>query len=87
MNQSHSTTNRRTFKHLTPFERRKIAALHNEDLSIQAIADAVGCHKSTISREQNGVPLLKTGRKPFEAYFPDTAQLCYEENRKAVMPS
>ncbi|MFJ7974505.1 helix-turn-helix domain-containing protein [Peribacillus sp. NPDC096379] len=49
--QSHSTTNKRTFKRLTLFDRGKIAALHDEGKSIQAIADAAGCHKSTISCE------------------------------------
>lgn len=33
----------------TPFDRRKIATLHAEGKSMQAIANAVGCHKSTIS--------------------------------------
>lgn len=58
---------------------------YDEGLSIQAIADAVGCHKSTISRElkRGTVTQMKTGREPFEACFPDTAQICYEENRKA----
>ena len=85
MTQSHSTTTKRTFKHLTPFDRGKIAALHDEGKSIQAIADAVGCHKSTISRElkRGTVTQMKTGRTYYEDYFPDTAQLRYEENRKA----
>jgi IS30 family transposase len=33
------------------FDRGNIAVLHSEGITIQAIADAVGCHKSTISRD------------------------------------
>ncbi|EIJ77611.1 Integrase catalytic region (plasmid) [Bacillus methanolicus PB1] len=85
MVQTQSTTKKRLFKHLTPFDRGKIAALRAEGKSLQAIADAVGCHKSTISRElkRGTVTQMKTGGKLFEAYFPDTGQLVYEKNRKA----
>lgn len=51
MAQEHSTTSTRNFKHLTSFDREKIAVLHALGKSMQAIADAVACHKSTISRE------------------------------------
>lgn len=50
------------------------------------IAKAVGCHKSTISREikRGTVSQMKSDRTVFEAYFPpETGQLRYEENRKA----
>lgn len=85
MAQIQSTTNQRTFKHLTSFDRGKIAALHAEGKSMQAIADIVGCHKSTISRElkRGTVTQMKSDRTTFEAYFPDTGQRKYEENRKA----
>ena len=84
MAQTNSTTTRRTFKHLTAFDRGKIAALHAEGKSMQAIADIVGCHKSTISRElkRGTVTQMKTGRTMFKAYFPDTGQIKYEENRQ-----
>jgi DNA-directed RNA polymerase specialized sigma54-like protein len=64
------------FKHLTSFDHGKIAALRAEGKSMQAIADAVGCHKSTISRElkRGTVAQMKTDGKKFEAYFPDTGQ-------------
>jgi IS30 family transposase len=85
MAQTHSTTKKCTFKHLNAFDRGKIAALHEVGLSMQAIADQVGCDKSTISRElkRGTVTQMKTGRTFYETYFPDTAQLRYEENRKA----
>jgi len=85
MASSHSNTDKRTFKHLTAFDRGRIAALHKEGKSLQAIANAVGCHKSTISRElQRGtVTQMKTNGKMVKIYFPDTGQRVYEENRKA----
>ena len=51
MVQTKSTTNKRTFKHLTAFDRGQMAALHNEGKSLQEIADVIGCHKSTVCRE------------------------------------
>lgn len=85
MVQSHSTKKKRNFKHLTAFDRGKIAALHDAGNSMQAIADAVGCNKSTVSRElkRGTVKQMKTGRKTYEAYFPDAGQRKYEENRKS----
>jgi transposase, IS30 family len=85
MAQSNFTTAKRSFKHLTAFDRGKIAALHTEGKSMQAIADAVGRNKSTISRElkRGTVTQMKSGGKLVEIYFPDTGQLKYEENRKS----
>jgi len=85
MAQTHSTTSKRTFKHLTPYKRGMIAALHFEGKSMQDIANSVGCDRSTIWRElkRGTVTQLKTGRIKYEAYFPETAQVKYEENRKA----
>ena len=51
MAQEPSTTSARTFKHLSSFNRGKMAALHSLGKSMQAIIDAVGFHKCTISRE------------------------------------
>jgi len=83
MAQEHFTTSLRTFNHLTLFDRGKIAALHTLGKSMQVIADAVGCHKSTISRElkRGTVTQMKSGRTFFRAYYPDTGQLQYEKNR------
>ncbi|MDQ0219792.1 IS30 family transposase [Peribacillus cavernae] len=85
MAQTNSTTTRRTFKHLTAFDRGKIAALYAEGKSMQVIADIVGCHKSTISREltRGTVTQMKTGKTMFKSYFPDTGQIKYEQNRQA----
>ncbi|WP_339064312.1 IS30 family transposase [Tepidibacillus marianensis] len=85
MASSHSNIDKRNFKHLTTFDRGRIAALRTEGKSLQAIADAVGCNKSTISRElkRGTVIQMKTGGKLVEIYFPDTGQRKYEENRKS----
>nr|WP_169823195.1 IS30 family transposase [Planococcus antarcticus] len=70
---------------MTPFDRGRIAALQEEGKTQTAIAEAIGCAKSTISRElkRGTVTQMKTGRATFEAYFPETGQLKYEENRQA----
>jgi IS30 family transposase len=81
---NHSTTKRKQFIHLTASTRGKIAALRAEGKSLQAIADAIGYNKSTVSRElkRGTVTQMRTDRKMYEAYFPETAQLKYEQNRK-----
>ncbi len=51
MAHAHDNTKKRTFSHLTPYDRGRIGALRDEGKTLQAIADVIGCHKSTISRE------------------------------------
>ena len=51
MAHSHDNTKERTFSHLTSYDRGRISALRSEGKTLQAIADVIGCHKSTISRE------------------------------------
>lgn len=59
--------------------------LHAERKSPREIAEAIGCHKSTISRELNcgTTRQMKSDHNFFETYFPETGQIRYEENRKA----
>ena len=85
MAHSQSTTNKRTFTHLTAIDRGKISALLAEGKSQTDIAEAIGCHKSTISRERKRgtVSQMRSDRTVYKAYFPETGQLRYEENRKA----
>lgn len=73
---SHSTTTKQTFKHLTAYNCGKIAVLHAEGKSMQAIANAVGCHKSTISRElkRGAATQMISDRKTFQSYFPSPKQ-------------
>ncbi|TCS80789.1 helix-turn-helix protein [Tepidibacillus fermentans] len=48
---SKHNTKKRHFKHLTPYERGHIQVLQKEGKTLQEIADLLGRHKSTISRE------------------------------------
>src|SRR5699024_370464 len=77
MVQLHSTTKKRSFKHLTSSSRGIIYALYNEKKSLQEIAEAVSCHKSTVSRElKRGLVAQKTTQgKIVNKYFPETGQL------------
>lgn len=85
MAQAQSTTSKRSFKHLNSFQRGEISALRKEGKTQEAIAQAIGCNRSTVCRElkRGTVTQMKTGRTTFEAYFPETGQAKYEDNRKA----
>src|SRR5690606_25424714 len=85
MAQQHSTTARRTFSHLSPYERGKISVLRREGKSLQAIADIIGRNKSTISRElkRGTTTQMRSDLTTYEVYIPDTGQARYEANRKA----
>lgn len=48
---SDCNTSKRTFSHLDALERGQNQALHQEAKSLQAIADVIGCHKSTVHRK------------------------------------
>lgn len=67
----HNTT--RTFSHLTVFDRGQIQALRNQGKSLQEIADIIGCHKSTISRElkRGTVTQRRSDLTEYQAYFAD----------------
>jgi IS30 family transposase len=83
MANSYNNTKERTFSHLTAFDRGQIQALRNEGKTLQAIADAIGYHKSTISRElkRGTVTQRSSDLSEYEAYFPETGQVVYESNR------
>lgn len=83
MAHSHDNTKKRTFSHLTPYDRGRIGALRDEGKTLQAIADVIGCHKSTISRElkRSTVTQRKSDLTEYRAYFPETGQAVYEKNR------
>ncbi len=51
MAHSHDNTKERTFSHLTSYDRGRISALRSEGKTLQAIADVIGCHKSTIGQK------------------------------------
>lgn len=83
MANSNNNTKERTFSHLTAFNRGQIQALRNEGKTLQAIADAIGFDKSTVSRElkRGTVTQRAYDLSEYEAYFPETGQAVYESNR------
>ncbi|MGG4036465.1 IS30 family transposase [Paenibacillus cisolokensis] len=83
MAHSHHNTEKRTFTHLTAFDRGQIQALHKQGKPLQTIADEIGCHKSTISRElkRGSVTQRRSDLTEHTVYFPDTGQAVYEKNR------
>jgi len=78
-----NTTYKRTFKHLSEFDRGKIKALIEEGLSPAQIALRLGRHRSTIGREiKRGTTVQRrSDLTTYEAYFPETGQAVYESNR------
>lgn len=79
-----NTTQNRSNKHLSSFERGEIAALHKAGHSNREIARRLGRVHQTIANElkRGTTRQLKTGRKPFTSYFPETGQAVYEQNRR-----
>lgn len=76
-------TKERTFSHLTAFDRGQIQALRHEGKTLQEIADVIGCHKSTVSREikRGTVTQRASDLSEYEVYFPETGQAIYESHR------
>jgi len=84
MAHTENTIQNRKNKHLLPCERGEIAALHKEGHSNREIARRLDRAHQTIANElkRGTTTQLKTGRKPYTAYFPETGQAVYEQNRK-----
>src|SRR6056297_3227693 len=80
-----NTTTQRTFKHLSSYERRKIAALLQEGYSQRKIAEKLERSPSTINREikKGTTTQLNYDLSTYEQYFPETGQAVYEKNRLA----
>lgn len=78
-----NTIQNRKNKHLSPFERGQIDALHKAGLSIREIGRRLGRVHQTIANElkRGTTTQLKTGRLPFTVYFARTGQAVYERNR------
>lgn len=83
MAHTEDTIQNRKNKHLSPFERGQIAALHNAGHSNRDIARRLGRAHQTIANElkRGTTTQLKTGRTPYTAYFAETGQAVYERNR------
>jgi len=71
-------------KHLSSFERGEISALHHAGYTNRAIARRLGRVHQTIANElkRGTTTQLKTGRTSYTAYFAETGQTVYEQNRK-----
>lgn len=83
MAHTENTIQNRKDKHLSPFERGQIAALHKAGHSNRDIARRLGRVHQTIANElkRGTTTQLKTGRTPYTAYFAETGQAVYERNR------
>src|SRR5699024_5287173 len=83
MTQTHSTTKKQSYTHLTEIERGQIAAYIQERLSYREIGRRLGRNVSTSSLEieRGTVMQIDTFRQPYQKYFPDIGARVYEENR------
>lgn len=83
MAHTENTIQNRKNKHLSPFERGKIDALHRAGHSIRDIGRRLVRAHQTIANElkRGTTTQLKTGRTPYTAYFAETGQAVYERNR------
>ena len=81
--QSEHTTTARSFKHLSLSERGAIFALIHENRSIRYIAKRLKRTPSTVCREirRGTTAQLRTGRIPYQGYFPETGQAVYAKHR------
>jgi len=81
--QSEHTTTARSFKHLSLWERGMIFAFIHEKRSAGYIAKRLKRSPSTICREiERGTTIqLRTGRIPYQSYFPETGQAVYIKHR------
>ena len=88
MTQHHSTTVKRTFKHLSDIKRGQLHAMNQSGLYTQKeIAVMLQVSQSTVSRElKRGmveqVKLVNGKREHYESYFPDVGARVYKENRE-----
>ncbi|PXW85447.1 IS30 family transposase [Streptohalobacillus salinus] len=88
MTQHHSTTVKRTFKHLSDIKRGQLHAMKRSGLYTQKeMADMLEVNQSTVSRElkrgmAEQVKLVNGKREHYESYFPDVGARVYKENRE-----
>jgi transposase, IS30 family len=85
MSQKDFIIKRRSFKHLTAFQRGQIEALLLQNVSKTKIAEQVGIARSTLYEElKRGTVLqLKSDLTSYKRYFGLTGQTIYEKNRMA----
>lgn len=88
MSLNHSTTSRRSFKHLSFKFRAQIEILLKQGVPKIQIARILGISRSTLYRElaRGSVDQLDHNLKPFRVYFADAGQRAYESNRSRCHP-
>ena len=85
MSNTHFITKKRSFQHLTPYQRGKIQALIEQKIPKTQIAKQVGIARSTLYAElkRGTVQQMRSNLTTYSKYFAQTGQLVYEKNRKA----
>lgn len=85
MPHSQSTTKKRTFQHLTAYQRGKIQILLEQRVPKTQIARQVGIARSTLYKElQRGtVEQKRSDLTVYRKYFAETGQLLYQKNRQS----
>lgn len=87
MDNTYNTPISRKNKHLNAFERGQIQLLHLEGLTAYAIGKRLHRSSNTIRNElKRGTVSQRNGKSTFQAYFPETGQLVYEQNRLKCGP-
>ena len=90
MSHAHSTTKRRTFKHLTAYQRGQIEAMLRLGVPKVKIAKDLGIARSTLYAEikRGTVTQKRSDWTYYEQYFAQSGQIRYERNReKSGKPS
>jgi IS30 family transposase len=90
MSHTHSTTKRRTFKHLTAYQRGQIEAMLRLGVPKVKIAKDLGIARSTLYAEikRGTVTQKRSDWTYYEQYFAQSGQIRYERNReKSGKPS
>ena len=85
MSQQHSNTKKRSFQHLTPYQRGQIQALIEQRIPKVHIAKQVGIARSTLYEElkRGTVDQMRSDLTYYKRYFADTGQLVYMRRREA----
>ena len=87
---AHSSTKRRTFKHLNAYQRGQIEAMLRLGVPKVKIAKDLGIARSTLYAEikRGTARQMRSDWTYYDQHFAETGQIVYERNRKnAVKPS
>ena len=84
MSHTHSTTKRRTFKHLNAYQRGQIEAMLRLGVPKVKIAKDLGIARSTLYEEikRGTVAQKRSDWTYYEQYFAQSGQMRYERNRE-----